>query len=150
MKLLPSLVFASAVSGRLVEHQKRAAIDDCLRDSGVPTSSASTMTSFNTRLSYRPAAVAVPKTLGNVQAAVVCAKQNKVKISPMSGGHSYASLGLGGEDGHLVINLEQMNSVKLDSGSGEARIQPGARVGHVATELWNQGKKAISHGTCPG
>jgi len=31
-----------------------------------------------------------------------------------------------------------------------ADVQPGARLGNVALALWNQGRKAISHGTCPG
>jgi len=128
---------------------KRAAVDDCLRDSGVPTVAPNSVAPFNKRVPYTPAAVAVPTTLGHVQAAVVCGTKNRLKISAKGGGHSYSSLGLGGENGHLVLNLERLNGVKLDTDSGVARVQGGARVGHVATQLFSLGRKAIPHGTCP-
>ena len=151
------LLLAGLISSAVAEaqpeptgHYKRAALDDCLKDSGVPTVAANSLSPFNRRITYTPVAVAVPTTLGHIQAAVVCGTKNKVKITPKGGGHSYASLGLGGENGHLVLNLERMNGVKLDSDSGVARVQGGARVGHVATQLFNLGRKAISHGTCPG
>ncbi len=129
---------------------KRAELDNCLRDAGVPTAAAATATPFNSRLPFAPAAVAVPTTLEHIQAAVVCGAQAGVKVTAKSGGHSYASLGLGGEDGHLVLELERMNGVTVDRESNMATIQAGARLGHVATQLYNQGRRAISHGTCPG
>jgi len=128
---------------------KRAALDDCLRDSGVPTTATNSVAPFNRRVPYTPVAVAVPTTLGHIQAAVVCGTKNRVKINAKGGGHSYSSLGLGGENGHLVINLERMNGVKLDPDTGEARVQGGARVGHVATQLYSLGRRALPHGTCP-
>lgn len=72
-----------------------------------------------------------------------------MRVSARGGGHSYGSFGLGGEDGHLVIVLDSMDSVTLGE-DGKAVVQPGARLGHVAYELFNQGHRAISHGTCPG
>lgn len=136
---------------------KRAAIDDCLAAAKVPTDKpgsadwkADTLP-FNDRIHFTPAAVAVPTTIEHIQAAVKCAAQTgNVKVTPKSGGHSYASLGLGGEDGHLVVQLDRMFNVSLDTKTNIATVQPGARLGHVATELWMQGKRAISAGTCPG
>jgi hypothetical protein len=49
-----------------------------------------------------------------------------------------------------MVDMKLFNSVALDNTTGIADIQPGARLGNVATALWNQGKRAISHGTCPG
>jgi FAD/FMN-containing dehydrogenase len=104
---------------------------------------------FNTRLYFTPAAIAIPTTVGHIEHAVACGIKYGVKISAKSGGHSYASFGLGGENGHLVVEMEHMHKVTVIAG-GKARIQPGARLGHVAVELFAQGGRAIPHGTCPG
>lgn len=105
---------------------------------------------FNERLEYTPAAIAVPTTTEQIQLAVSCGAEHGVKVTPKAGGHSYASLGLGGEDGHLVIQLDRMYNVTLDTETNVATVGPGARLGHLAVELFDQGNRAISHGTCPG
>ncbi|OIW34144.1 FAD-binding domain-containing protein [Coniochaeta ligniaria NRRL 30616] len=136
--------------------EKRAAIDDCLSGAGVPTDARGStawnqdVAPFNQRVPYTPIAIVVPSSVAHVQAAVSCAAKAGVKVNPKSGGHSYASFGLGGEDGHLVVELDRLNTVTVDSATNIATIQAGARLGHVATSLYNQGKRAISHGTCPG
>jgi len=48
----------------------------------------------------------MPSTVAQVQAAVSCAALLGVAVSPKSRGHSYASHDLGGEDGHLMIDLK--------------------------------------------
>lgn len=136
--------------------QRRAAIDDCLKSASVPVDVSGSsdwkadILPFNARLSYTPAAVAVPTTIPQIQAAVNCARTSGLKATAKGGGHSYASLGLGGEDGHLMIELDRMFNVTLNKTSNIAVVQPGARLGHVATQLFNQGGRAISAGTCPG
>lgn len=133
-----------------------AAIDDCLKAASVPVDAKgssdwnSDVAPFNTRLQYTPAAIVVPKTIADIQAAVKCAVTNKIKVSPKGGGHSYASFGLGGENGHLMIELDRLSAVTVDSTTNVAAIQAGARLGHVFTQLYKQGGRAISHGTCPG
>jgi hypothetical protein len=101
------------------------------------------------RLTYTPAAVATPYTIEQIQVAVNCGINNRVRVTAKGGGHSFGSYGLGGEDGHLVIALQQLNKVTLFE-NGTARIQPGARLGHVSSELYEQGGRAIPHGACPG
>ncbi|UZP42860.1 hypothetical protein NXS19_010676 [Fusarium pseudograminearum] len=134
---------------------KREAVNSCLTQAKVPTDAQGSQswkedgTAYNLRLPFEPAAIAVPTTVAQVSAAVECGAKHGVAISAKSGGHSYTSLGFGGEDGHLMIELDRMYSVKLAK-DNTAKIQPGARLGHVATELWNQGKRALAHGTCPG
>lgn len=105
---------------------------------------------FNERLKYTPAAIVVPTTTDQIQSAVSCGAEHGFKVTPKAGGHSYASLGLGGEDGHLVIQLDHMYNVALDTVTNIATVEPGARLGHLATVLFEQGNRAISHGTCPG
>ncbi|TLD09953.1 hypothetical protein PgNI_06467 [Pyricularia grisea] len=135
---------------------KIALLDNCLSAAEVPIDAPGSpdwlldSTTFNLRLNYTPAAIATPTTIPQIQAAVSCAATAGLKANAKSGGHSYASFGTGGEDGHLVIQLDRMNGVSLDVDTGIATVQGGARLGRVANELYKQGKRAISHGTCPG
>lgn len=105
---------------------------------------------FNTRLPYEPVAITVATTEKHIQDAVACGASLGIKVTPKCGGHSYASLGLGGEDGHLVVEMDRMNGVEYREEDRVAVIQGGARLGHVAAELWEAAGRAMSHGTCPG
>lgn len=118
----------------------------CLQTASVPIGSY--LTPYNLRIPVKPILVAVPTTIAQVSSAVSCGAKYGVHVNAKSGGHSYTSSGFGGEDGHLVINMDRMYSVTVAS-DGTAKVQAGARLGHVATELYNNGKRAISHGTCP-
>lgn len=133
----------------------RADIEACLTSSGVPIDAKGSAdwnrdaAPFNLRVPYTPVAVAVPTTIEHIQKSVLCAKTLGIKASAKSGGHSYASMGLGGEDGHLVVELDRMHNVTLGEGN-IAIAQPGVRLGHLATELATKYGRAIAHGTCPG
>lgn len=105
---------------------------------------------YNLRLPYTPAVVVIPTTNKHVQDAVVCAGQAKIKVQAKSGGHSYASFGLGGKDGSMVIDLQSFQTVSLDKTSGIATVGGGVRLGNLADGIYNQGGAALAHGTCPG
>ncbi|KFY67283.1 hypothetical protein V496_01653 [Pseudogymnoascus sp. VKM F-4515 (FW-2607)] len=149
------LYFAVAVAQGGTE-RNTTALGDCLETAKVPFYESDAKdwedyaSPFNERLEYTPAAIAVPTTTEQIQLAVSCGAEHGVKVTPKAGGHSYASLGLGGEDGHLVIQLDRMYNVTLDTETNVATVGPGARLGHLAVELFDQGNRAISHGTCPG
>lgn len=135
---------------------KRAALADCLASGSVPQvtqgSSAYNLAikPFNLRIPFTPAGVVQPTTVPQVQAAVACGASVGIPVSPKGGGHSYASHGLGGENGHLVVDMKYFTSVKVDSTTGIAAIGTGGRLGNIAQSLYNQGGRAFSHGTCPG
>lgn len=76
-----------------------------------------------------------------------CAAAAGVPVSARGGGHSYASFGLGGSDGALVIDLAKFKTISVDS-SGKAAIGAGMRLGDIALALNKKGW-ALSHGTCP-
>jgi FAD/FMN-containing dehydrogenase len=82
--------------------------------------------------------------------AVKCGAANNILVTAKSGGHSYGSHGLGGEDGHLIVDMRGFKAVTLDAAADTAIVGTGGRLGDVATALYNQGKKAMVHGTCPG
>lgn len=130
-------------------------IQACLSASNAPitTSSSSDWSDdirpYNTRVQFTPAIIVTATDASHVQAAVKCGVQLGYKVTARGGGHSYSSSGFGGENGHVVVRLDEMFSVKLNA-DNTATVQAGARLGHVATELFNQGGRAISHGSCPG
>ncbi|KAG8169460.1 hypothetical protein KVR01_000205 [Diaporthe batatas] len=81
--------------------------------------------------------------------SVNCGLAVGLKVSARGGGHSYTSLGLGGENDHLVVDLTHMNGISVDPNTHIATVGAGARLGEVARELFENGGRAISHGSCP-
>lgn len=102
----------------------------------------------NLRVPITPRAIVYPKTTEDIQAAVLCAVESDIKVAAKSGGHSYASMGLGGEDGSLVIQLDGIHEVTLRE-DDTALVTAGTRLGYAALQLYDQGKRGFSHGTCP-
>ncbi|KAL8666231.1 MAG: hypothetical protein Q9168_007528, partial [Polycauliona sp. 1 TL-2023] len=49
----------------------------------------------------------------------------------------------------MVISLQAFQNVAVDSKS-VASVGGGARLGNIATAIYNQGKRALPHGVCPG
>ena len=154
--MLPAAVIWLLLAPAAINAAPTTALTDCLTSSSVPqlvssdTKFASAIKPFNLRLPFTPVAVAQPTTVSQVQAAVACGVSQNVTITPKSGGHSYASHGIGGEDGHLVVDMKYWTNVTVDTATNIATIGVGSRLGNVAQALFNQGGRAISHGTCPG
>jgi FAD/FMN-containing dehydrogenase len=105
---------------------------------------------FNCAFYFEPLAVALPETAEHVSGAVLAAKAAGVKVQARGGGHSYAAHSTGGQDGSLIIDMRNFQSVSVDQETGLARVGAGVRLGTLATELWKQGRRAIPHGTHPG
>ncbi|KAG7285955.1 hypothetical protein NEMBOFW57_008251 [Staphylotrichum longicolle] len=110
----------------------------CLTAAGVPQALpgtpefATSSSPHNLRLPFTPRAIALPATVAHVQAAVACGRKNGVKVNARSGGHNYGSHGIGGEDGHLVIDLKFLNQTIIDSRTQIATVGPGAKLGNLA------------------
>ena len=62
---------------------------------------------------------------------------------------SYASFSSGGKNGSMVVDLSEFQAITVDA-KGEAHIGAGLRLGDMALGLYNQSKRALPHGTCPG
>lgn len=130
-------------------------LQDCLAAKNVPVFFASSSGFFqlaqpyNLRLPYTPAVIVVPTRTQHIIDAVLCASENNVKVQARSGGHSYASYSSGGQNGSMVIDLEnfQITSVGAD---GIAQVGGGVRLGDMALSIYNQSQRALPHGTCPG
>ncbi|CAE6520834.1 unnamed protein product [Rhizoctonia solani] len=153
------LLFATIVltSSTASVAERRSAFTSCLEKGGpsdtvlTPSSpgyDASRNATTNKRLSYLPAAIAFPSKSQDVQKYVKCAAAYGVAVVGRSGGHSYASYGVGGQDGSLVIDLSKLKSISFD-GQGNVKVQTGNRLGDIAQALWDNGQRALPHGTCP-
>jgi FAD/FMN-containing dehydrogenase len=155
--LAPVVVIISlgSIAGAFL-NPKRPAIDVCLTEFVVnryeekSPDYTQAVKAYNWRVPIRPAAYAVPLTTQDVRNAVFCGQTTGLKVTAKGGGHSYGSHGLGGEDGHLVIDMRHFNAVVVDSKAHTATIGAGGRLGNIATTLYGEGAQAISHGTCPG
>ncbi|KAF1947674.1 FAD-binding domain-containing protein [Clathrospora elynae] len=147
-------LFSSATASPSLS--KRTALDDCLSSKKVPVYTAGSkdyaqaVKPFNLRLPFKPAAAALPTTVQHVQDAVACGVANNILVTAKSGGHSYGAHGLGGEDGHLMVDMRRFNTVTADAAAHTAVVGSGGRLGNIALALYDQGKQALSHGTCPG
>ncbi|KAL1799930.1 hypothetical protein ACET3X_000272 [Alternaria dauci] len=131
-------------------------LSECLEFRQVPVYAAGTknytqaVKPFNLRLPFVPASYVVPQTVKHIQDAVSCGVASSVKVTAKGGGHSYGAHGLGGEDGHLIVDMRRFNSITVDQEAHTAVVGAGGRLGNIALSLYDQGKQAISHGTCPG
>jgi len=96
-------------------------VENCLTANNVPFEISSSqdwtswVTPFNLRLFSEPIAIAVPNTTDQVRHAVNCAAQAGLKVQAKCGGHSYASYSNGGHNGSLIVNLQEFNSIDVDS-----------------------------------
>ena len=72
-----------------------------------------------------------------------------IPVVARGGGHSYVAYSLGGQDGSLVIDLQHFDQVVVNNVTGTAVIGAGNRLGNVALGLYEQGQRALPHGTCP-
>ncbi|TBU47404.1 FAD-binding domain-containing protein [Dichomitus squalens] len=137
----------------LRERNSTTSLIDCLTRAGLNPVTPSNPTyqndslPVNLRLIYKPAALVYPNTTDDVSASVKCGAVNDVKVNARSGGHSYASFSTGGEDGHLVISLDNLNNITL---SGDyVTIGTGNKLGPLYYFLWENGQRAAAFGTCP-
>ncbi|GLB42541.1 putative oxygen-dependent FAD-linked oxidoreductase family protein [Lyophyllum shimeji] len=96
---------------------------------------ASASSAFNLRFTFKPAAVTYPKSPQEVSEIVKIGAAQKLTVVARSGGHSYIANGLGGKDGALVVDLQNLNQVSVDSSRGTAVIESGNRLGDIILAL---------------
>lgn len=89
-----------------------------------------------------------PSSADQVSQAIKAATGQGLSVAARGGGHSYAALGLGGEDNAFVIDLSNMADISVDGSSKIGYIGGGARLGDVALAL-NDAGRGMPHGSCP-
>ncbi|PIL24479.1 hypothetical protein GSI_14233 [Ganoderma sinense ZZ0214-1] len=149
---LGALIPYSQLKARSYRHA-RSGLLDCLDSAGFDpvvegdSAYATDASPFNLRFNWKPAALVYPQDSAGVAAAIKCGADNGVKVNARSGGHSYAAFALGGEDGHLTVSLDNLRHLSLDGTA--ATFGAGNHLGDVALYLWENGGRALAHGTCP-
>ncbi|KAJ1023590.1 hypothetical protein NDA16_003207 [Ustilago loliicola] len=110
------------------------------------SSYANLSSSYNPLFHYSPLLIALPTSETELASIVKCVSthQGQYKLSPRSGGHSYESYSLGGQDGSVVIDLSQLQSITVDSSKKEATVGAGVRLGTLAATLGKQAYKTNS------
>ncbi|HEX5858629.1 MAG TPA: FAD-binding oxidoreductase [Microbacterium sp.] len=84
---------------------------------------------YNAMIDRRPAALARCRTVGDVIAAVGFARETGLDVAIRGGGHNGA--GLGTVDSGLVIDLGEMNGVRIDPERRLATVEAGALLGDL-------------------
>lgn len=86
----------------------------------------------------------------DVQAAVKCGRSLGLEIVARNGGHGYikSAYGQSNDDNTLILDLKAFKSIVVDENSRTATIGPGALLGHVAYELWENGNFVFPYGIC--
>ncbi|CZR56892.1 related to reticuline oxidase precursor; berberine bridge enzyme [Phialocephala subalpina] len=149
-------VLLGAVYVQAASLRRDSTVFDCLTQNKVAylTSSSANWTAYqapyNLRLSYTPDVIVVPEDDDQVGASVRCAAAANLKVQAKGGGHSYASYSSGGQDGSLIIEMEKFDEITVDQSTFIVKIGAGQRLGNVAEAIYNQGKRAMPHGTCAG
>lgn len=94
-----------------------------------------------------PLVVIVPKSASQIQSAVKCAQDAKVRVVPKSGGHSYEGYSV--QTDTLAVDLINMDDVKADKKSGIVTAGAGATLGMLYYYSWFDAGMGFNAGTCP-
>jgi hypothetical protein len=84
---------------------------------------------FNAMMDKRPAAVAYCADEEDVVSAIAYGRREGLRIAVRGGGHNAGGLGV--VDDGLVIDLSQMNEIRVDSDTGLVRVGGGAKLSEL-------------------
>ncbi|KAL5578187.1 hypothetical protein UlMin_019886 [Ulmus minor] len=99
----------------------------------------------------KPEVILTPFHESQVQAAVLCSKENNVQVRVRSGGHDYEGLSYVSEiSPFIVIDLRNFRSINIDIEKENAWIDAGATLGEVYYEIAQKSKiHGFPAGSCP-
>jgi FAD/FMN-containing dehydrogenase len=78
---------------------------------------------FNLATDLRPAAVALPRDVGDVIAVVEYAAANGLRVAPQATGHNADALG--SLDEVLLVDVRELQEVSIDPGARRVRVGAG-------------------------
>lgn len=90
-----------------------------------------------------PIAIFEPKSSDDVQRRAV---QTKIKLVPISGGHSYAELSYGSNDS-IIIDFRDMKEICMNRRDKYVTVECGTLIGDLY-ELCDNGRLEASFGVC--
>ncbi|KAM0845547.1 hypothetical protein ACQ4PT_056296 [Festuca glaucescens] len=105
-----------------------------------------------TPTTVRPLVIVTPTNASHVQAAVVCGRQNDVRIRVRSGGHDYEGLSYRSvrPEVFAVVDLANLRSMRVDQKTATAWVDSGATLGELYYAISKASKQlAFPAGLCP-
>lgn len=105
---------------------------------------------FNSTKYHKLQYIITPYSADHVKAAIICSKVHGLQVRIRSGGHDYEGLSYNSYVPFIIIDLVNLNNVRVDSNNGTAWVQAGATVGELYYHVANQSKgHGFPAGVCP-
>ncbi|XP_022152432.1 berberine bridge enzyme-like 15 [Momordica charantia] len=105
---------------------------------------------FTTSETPKPQVIVTPLQVSQVQASIVCAKNNGFQIRTRSGGHDYEGLSYVSDVSFIVVDLINLRSINIDVEKKFAWVQSGATIGELYYRIAEKSKTlGFPAGVCP-
>ena len=101
---------------------------------------------FNLAMDLQPAAVALPRDVSDVVAAVGYARDRGLRVAPQATGHNADALG--SLEDVLLVDVRELQEVSIDPGARRVRVGAGVKWERVTPQLSELGL-AAQHGSSP-
>jgi hypothetical protein len=101
---------------------------------------------FNLTTDVRPAAVALPRQVSDVVAAVDYARARGLRVAPQATGHNATPLG--SLEDTLLVDVRELQEVSIDAAARRVRVGAGVKWERVSPQLSDFGLAAL-HGSSP-
>src|SRR6476646_7496100 len=101
---------------------------------------------FNLAMDLRPAAVALPRDVSDVIAAVDYARANGLRVAPQATGHNADAHGA--LDDTLLVDVRELQEVSIDARARRVRVGAGVKWQRVSPLLSEHGLAGL-HGSSP-
>jgi hypothetical protein len=102
--------------------------------------------SFNTAVDLRPAAVAYPRDVKDVVAAVAYARERGLRVAPQATGHNVSAYGR--LDDAVLVDVRHLQDVSIDPVARRVRVGAGVKWERVGPMLSDHGLAGL-HGSSP-
>ena len=99
------------------------------------------------QISHSPAVIVYARNSSDVQNVVKCASKLNYPVNARSGGHSYEGYGLGSVCSNIIINMEEINYIHINSHDGTGTFGAGARLGPIYYTTY-QYNYTVNGGSC--
>ncbi|CAM5658714.1 FAD-binding oxidoreductase OS=Streptomyces tendae OX=1932 GN=F3L20_30605 PE=3 SV=1 [Streptomyces tendae] len=102
----------------------------------------------NQRWIGSPDWIALPRTTGQVVAAIQRAVDTGRRVAVRGGGHCFENF-VGDDEVRALVDLSAMNAIGYDTRRGAVEVGAGARLGDVNEQLFKRWGVALPGGSCP-
>src|SRR4051794_20369719 len=102
--------------------------------------------SFNTAVTLRPTALAFPRSVDEVVAAVHAARRDGLRVAAQATGHNVTAYGT--LDNTVLVDVQRLQELSIDPVARRVRVGAGVRWERVAPLLSEHGLAAL-HGSSP-